>query len=292
MTSSISYPYLRPNANRVTASEWRVASTGYAGPLVPDLPGWDYSTNLAVAVQLDVELLGILADCGIGGRSRLGGLISWRAEKTSLRGSSTVEVLGSGINTLGLDLLGAELGGRLELEARVVLLDPDGGGELSPRLVGSILWSEKRSIRLEGVADRFPIELRDFTKAGLRGAGGAWVLHWDCRDPEWSASACLRLWINSQHPVADVLTCDSPDPNVMSLLRHDLTRQLVEEAIENEELTDSEWPPGSLGAALLERLRGVFPGLSLEDCRSMRRDRREDFESSIQAATSMLRGLA
>lgn len=290
MKANVALPYLVPAAGRFEAPEWLIASPSYSGQLVDEVKGWDYSTNLSLSVCIESNLEAAVSDCGLGAGPSLGGFIVWRSSSTALRGTSDVVVLKTGRNQVGLDLIGIEIGGQLEIEARVVFLAGYAVSELAPTRRGALLWSEKRTTRLEGTADRFPIELRDFKKAGLRGADGAWVLHWDSKDPEWSASAAVRLWLNSRHPMADRLAGELPDSDGMSVLRYDLTRQLIDEALDNDDLSDREWPAGSLGAALLERVKSVFPGLSLEDCRAMRRDRRDDYESAIQQTTGMLKG--
>jgi hypothetical protein len=289
MKPALSYPYVRPAPERVSTGDWLIATPLGSGLLGEELAGWDYATNLLVSVSLKLDLSAVLSDCGLGSDSKLVGLIFWRSARTGLHGSSAAKRLVDGENCITLDLMGSELGGRLDLETRVVLIEAQAGSVLSPRRAGSILWSQKRAVDLEGTADRFPVELRDFQKAGLRGPDGAWVLHWDSHNPDWSASSCVRLWMNSRHPVATILTGAKPDPRTMSVLRHDITHQLIDEALDNDELSESDWPAGSLGAVLLERVNAVFPGLSLNDCRALRRDRRDDFESAIQSATSIFK---
>jgi len=273
---------------RFEASSWRIGTASYTGSLDGELPGWDFSSNLAVGVRLQADLAGARSDCGLPADSALAALIHWRSSRTNLRGGSPKVELVEGINELHLDLDGGELGGRLELEVRVVLDEGQGDEPLAPTQPGSILWSERGSVDLEGQAERFPVELRDFRAAGLRGAGGAWVLHWDSTDPEWSASAAVRLWLNSRHPIVERLIEETPDPIALSVLKHDVTRQLIDVALDNEQLVGQEWGAGTLGAALVERVGAVFPGLSLDDCRALRRDRRDDFESALQAGTGLL----
>lgn len=289
MSSQVSLPYWTPAQNRIILSNWRISTPFGSGPLQEELRGWDFATNLAVAVQLDVDLNGALEDCGLSNSSELIGLIRWQSTRTGIRRSSSPMRLVDGTNELHLDLLGTEIGRKLLFEAAVVVQDPGNGSTgFAPTRPGSILWREKTSVLIEGDAERFPIELRSFKAAGITGADAAWALHWDSVDPNSSAGSAMRLWLNSDHPVAAKLTASEPDAAVLSVLKFDLTRQLIQQALEMNDLTDGQWPEGSLGASLLERIHAAFPGYSLDDCRTLQRDSREDFETAIQSVTAML----
>lgn len=274
------------------ASEWQVSSaTHRERPLPAELEGWDFFTNLAIRVRLEASLNEARQDCGLDSSCVLNGLVRWRSSRTGLQGASESLPLVQGTNNLLLDLDSSELGGRLSL--RVVVTSGkaiDGKNPLAPHRTGVILWEEFRSVVLEGEEERFPVELHDFKGEGLKGPGAAWVLHWDSTDPERSASAAVRLWLNTRHPALEKLIGAELDPVVLSVLKHDVTRQLIERALDTEELADSEWSPGSLGAALIERVKAVFPGMSLDECRAMRRKSPDDYESRLQNASGLLSG--
>lgn len=259
-------------------------------PLPSVADGWDFFTDLTVSARLTTDLRGALADCGLPPHAPLVGLISWKSSRTGLRGCSQPTLLSQGETRLTAQLPGRDLGGHLDVTLRVALGVSIEADPLSPRRAGSTLWSEGRSIALEGVADRFPVEVRNFQKAGLFGPQAAWVLHWDSEDPEIAASAALRLWLNSAHPaVADLVKGSAGDPTLLSFLLHDVTRQLVDRALENDRLSDGvNWPAGSLGATLIQRVRSVFRGLSLSECRAIKRDQPDDYETAIQCATGLL----
>ena len=290
MSRQLFLPYRLPQPGRFESRNWEIRVGSEVQPLPSVLDGWDFSTDLRISVQLQCELRKVFTDCGLPSHAPLVGVITWKSSRTGLRGCSSPVLLAEGTCYLSVELLGKELGGHLDLQLRVALGAHIESDPLSARRAGSTLWSESRSIILEGIADRFPVEVRNFQKAGLLGPQAAWVLHWDSEDPEVAASASVRLWLNSSHPVfADLVMGAGANPATLSFLVHDVTRQIVDRALQNKELSDDvEWPAGTLGATLMQRVRSVFPGISLEECRIIRREQPDEYESAIQTATGLL----
>lgn len=282
--------YLRPDDEAVRAN-WllRVGDREVSGPTVE---GWDYSERVHVRLTCRIDLAALLDVIGLEDDAQIRLLLRWRSTASGIRGVSDGSVISRGESRDEVDLDGAELGGDLLIDAMLVL---DSAGRnpsvLAPHRPGSILWSQRKKLELEGDRERFPVELISFRRAGLRGPTGAWSLKWDSQDLEHAVGSALRLQMNIDNPTSRAAARAPDDPKnaqIMSVLRWDITRQLIVTALDDKENFHTlDWPERSLGAALAARIQTVFPGLSLDECRVLRRMHPEDFETSLQTATGL-----
>ena len=290
---TVALPFLVPDPDRFEASAWTLESPGLAVE-GRTLPGWDLHTPLSVSLDLHVDLTGALEDCELQTTSVLGASLRWRSTKTRIRGQSMPLQLVQGTNVLTVDPDPGLLGGQLVVDVIVSVRQADAPGPLSPTMRGALLWKDTHSWTLEGEGDRFPIEVIDFRRAAIRGAGAAWVLQWSRQEPDVPASAAVRLQLNQSHPaVQSLLSAQAGDPAydaAASVLRRDVLRELAEVALSMDdfEIDVEAWPEGSLGYALSITLSSAFPGVSIGELRSMRASYRADFESSLQDASGFL----
>ena len=284
--------YLRPDAGAISQHRWtvRVGGREVAGSTVH---GWDYSTPVHVRFTCRVDSAALLDAINLGDDARIRLLLRWRSTASGIRGVSEGTIVGEGDSLDELALDGAELGGDLLIDA-VLILDSAGTapGTLAPHRPGSVLWSLRKKLELEGDRERFPVELISFRRAGLRGPKGTWSLKWDSHDLEHAVGSALRLQMNLDHPMAQAAAKAPDDPKnkeLIGVLRWDVTRQLIAAALDDEENfhTLDDWPERTLGAALAARIRTVFPGLSLEDCRVLRLKHSQDFDTTLQTATGL-----
>ena len=291
MTALWSPGFLTPQPGRIKTAAQMVLSRGVvqADTVLED---WDYSADVSVQLDLHVDLEGVCADIGVSGEVKLAALIHWNATGSNLRGAGPATVVKQGNNTLRLDLPGGELGGVLTLSPRVVLKGADVFGPLSPRRCGSTLWSDQIVVTLEGGGARLPTMPVPFSRLGI-GAGGtaAWALSVENADLEASASSSILLYLNTEHPRVAEMLSDQPTPETAVLLdfiEYDVTRQLVMRALDTEDLYDSYQPSaGSLGEALLNVIRRLFPGRSLVDLRHDRNISPGDLEAALQAVVNL-----
>lgn len=284
--------YLRPDVDTISETRWlvRVGGREVGGSVVE---GWDYSTPVHVRFTCLVDLAVLLSTASLGDDAQIRLVLRWRSTASGIRGVSEGTIVRGGQALADLALDGAELGGDLLIDA-ALLLDSAGRapGSLAPHRPGSVLWSLRRKLELEGDRERFPVELISFRRAGLRGPKGVWSLKWDSQDLEQAAGSALRLQMNLDHPLSRA-AAKAPDnqrnEELIGVLRWDITRQLITAALDDEENfhTLDDWPDRSLGAALAARIRTVFPGQSLEDCRVLRDRHSQDFETSLQTATGL-----
>jgi hypothetical protein len=193
-----------------------------------------------------------------------------------------------------VELRGEELGGLLEFETCLVLQAASRSrGRLAPYRVGSILWMEAYTVLLEGEAARFPVELVEFSRAGIQGGADAgWVLHWYPDDLDAAALGTVRLFLNAEHAlITRAAGGDRADPlvaAVTSAIYFDVARTLVNGALDHEQFDDDgSWPNGSLGFVLQQLLHTLFPSRSIASLRSQRELAGTEFDAMLQAATRL-----
>jgi hypothetical protein len=160
------------------------------------------------------------------------------------------------------------------------------------RRPGSVLWADRSRFLLQGDAVLFPLAVADFhdlpypTKA-------SWYLEVG-EDLEAAALGSILLLANERREVVvnALAAAGSPadaDRRVLSALRTDVQRTLVEQALTHEDFADdADYPTGSLGALLAAVLRTTFPALGLEALRRERKSEPARFTSRLQDATDLL----
>ena len=157
---------------------------------------------------------------------------------------------------------------------------------------GSVLWSDRQRVLLEGDNALFPIATADFHDLPYP-TGAGWYLHVD-EDLEGAALGSILLLVNERHEVVlrAVEAAGSPteaDRRVLSTLRTDVLRSLVERALTDEDLTEeTDYPVGSLGALLTTVVRNAFPAFSLEALRRERQTSPALFSSRLQETSRLL----
>ncbi|WP_209305357.1 hypothetical protein, partial [Blastococcus sp. CT_GayMR20] len=104
----------------------------------------------------------------------------------------------------------------------------------------------------------------------------------------------ILLLVNERHEVvmraleAAAFPAEA-DRRVLSTLRTDVLRALVEQALVHEDLSDDvDYPAGSLGALLLNVVRNAFPAFSLDALRRERQTTPALFSSRLQATSNLL----
>jgi hypothetical protein len=294
VSRSVSLGYLTPDDERVTEGAWTVIAGGTAQQNITALPEWDYSVDLRVQVELNVDLDGVLADCSLGGSTDLVGIVCWNSSATRLRGVGGRSAIRQGRNILSIDIPGEQLGGELLLEARIVLgstIEPH--GELAPQKVGNTLWSTTRRVALEGSGARFPTLPVSFAATGIAGGRLAlWCLLAETEDLNAAASSSLRLMLNTDHEaVVELVQQGSADQGrqFMEFMRFDVARQLVLAALEHEELDiAAQYEPGSVGEVLAGLVNKLLPHRPIGQLRADAEASRGELEAEIQAQIGLL----
>lgn len=289
--SNILYPYSRPD---LSLFEWSIDQL-LIGEVnhgsVSAVEGWTYQSATTVEVVLRVDSVdGLRAQIGLGVEDQLVWVVRWRCKKTAIRGCSKLAPLLEGpFNRLKLDLDPARLGGRLEVEPAVLLAKDSSSPLPSPQQAGSILWSDRRNVDLEGSGDRFSLAATDFKAAGYP-VMSPWLLDWRNRDLHSSASDAMVVILNTGHRAFDELQAATDKDNFhQKLLVADIERQLVDGALSHDDDLDGvdEWPIGSLGSALRAALTRAFPDSMVGDIRRMRSESPGRFHADVMHSVEL-----
>jgi hypothetical protein len=294
---SHAFPYRRPPRDVVRPGPWIRDTPDGSTELGTGLNDWDYNTVLSLRRRVNVDGSRARAGCGLPHDARLALTVRWTASNSMLRGRAWQHYVTGGDDQqldIAFDLPGTELGGLLDLELMLTVLDSGAGSPSAsaPRRPGSIVWSQRTAIDLAGDQVRFPIAVGDFAEL-LYPSETAW--HLDIgTDLHAAALGTVLLVVNQGRPaVVEALTSVStPSPEqsvIMSFLWADVLRGLVERAVTDEDFDpEYDYPTGSLGAVLIAVLAKRLPDM---DIASLRREHMNDpamFASRIQSAARLL----
>ena len=290
------YPFLRPPVDVMRAGPWSRTVADGAEELPTELPDWDYDTTLSLSRPVQVDGLRARRLAGLPDDAEIDLTVRWSASSSALRGRAwrgSVPPRDGVELDVAFDLAGDELGGVLELATVLTLRRPgEGASAAAPKRPGSTLWSDRRPVLLQGDAVLFPLAIADFHDLPYP-TGAAWYLEVG-DDLEAAALGSILLLANERREVVvnALASAGSPgdaDRRVLSTLRTDVVRALVERALANEDFTEeTEHPTGSLGALLTAVLRRTFPGVGVE---ALRREWRREpvlFTARLQDATDLL----
>jgi hypothetical protein len=292
------FPYLRPPSDVVSVGPWSRLSPDGTEPLPDTLLDWDYSTTLSLHRPLSADGLRLRELAGLPEEATVDLSVQWYATNSALRGRAwraALPAVDAFEIPIEFELPGDDLGGTLELVTSVTLRSSSpGASPAAPTRPGSVLWSDRHRVVLEGDNTLFPIATADFHDLPYP-TGAGWYLHVD-EDLEAAALGSILLLVNERHDVVmrAVRAASSPteaDQRVLSILRSDVLRTLVERALTHEDLQEeTEYPSGSLGALLLNVVRNAFPAFSVEALRRERQTAPALFSSRIQDTSQLLAG--
>ncbi|MFD6221469.1 hypothetical protein [Nocardia asteroides] len=292
-------PYKKPSLSVVRAGEWLLSIDGDEIPLPDHLPYWDYQTNLPLRRVVRVDVDRALAESTLAPGTELALAAVWTSTGSKLRGVvSRVVVPAHGEVELRADLVGADLGGVLTLDTALVLAHRRRGADrpVAPRRGGSVLWSDRGQIRLQGDAPQFPIAIVDFARTNYPGEA-AWHLEIGA-NLDVATMGSLLLLVNEQKPVIAEALQKAGNPRLqdkmaLSMLYADVARTMVDHALRIDDFTDdATYLDETLGATLQELFGRLFPGRSITDIRLAAQESPNLFASQLQAAVKIFEGVA
>ncbi|MEU4395990.1 hypothetical protein [Kribbella sp. NPDC023855] len=291
----LSLPYRQPAADVVRADEWVIVMDDEQVPLPSHLPDWDYRTNLHLrrTVQIDADALRTGAALPLSAPISLA--VVWNASGSGLRAAACrIPLKATESESIDLEVLiaGADLGGLLALET-VIVLDERmvDAAPVAARRAGSVLWRERRELRLQGDAPQFPLAVVDFERTSFPN-DAAWHLQIS-QNLSAATMGAMLLLINERNPVALSAFQNAAKPRpvdkvVLSTIYMDVARTMVEHALRSEEFSEtSEYDDETLGATLLALVEQLFPGSSISDLRLRMESAPAHFASEIQAAVKV-----
>ncbi|MCZ4654581.1 hypothetical protein O4090_01175 [Dietzia kunjamensis] len=255
----------------------------------PDVvDGWDYSTDLRVAWEVDIDKAQMLDQCGLGPSTdvRLG--FRWRAAKTTLYESGLGAPVSAGRNKIEARIPSDRTGGVVTISLFVLVMTvyPHECSPLAAHRPGSILWSESRQVYLEGVGSRFPLVAVEFPPGEMQ--KGMWEFAPSSTDLEASAMGTFSLRLNTGHPAVGKLL-DSPNTAesklMQKLLKADLYRHLISWALREGSQIRS-YDEDTIGGVLWSTFRRYFSDSDFEEMRSGMESTPWRVEARIQAATA------
>ncbi|WP_235458474.1 hypothetical protein [Streptomyces olivochromogenes] len=288
-------PYRTPTEDVVTPGPWRLVVEDGEVALPEALPDWDYQMDVHVRRVLRVDLDRVRQQTGLAANTALMLSVVWTATGSNLSGPARhVRLSESGTSTVEVDvrLRGADLGGLLLLDTALVLAERlNDARASSPRRAGSVLWSDRESLRLQGDAPQFPMAVIDFARTSFP-EHAAWHLQIS-GGLESATMGALLLLVNEQNTVTATAFQNAGKPRpvdriVLSAVYADAARVMVEHALAHDEFVeDADFPDGSLGATLLSLFDQLFPGQSITDIRLRHRQSPALFSSDLQAAVKI-----
>ncbi|MDE1668455.1 hypothetical protein [Nocardia gipuzkoensis] len=292
-------PYKKPSPTTVQAGEWLLSVDGNELPLPESYPHWDYQTTLSLRRVVKVDLRRALAESTLDPSTELALAAIWTSTGSKLRGTVMRTVVPeNGEVELRADLPGADLGGVVLLDTALVLARRRHGGDrpVAPRRGGSVLWSDRSQIRLQGDAPQFPIAIVDFARTNYPG-DAAWHLEIGT-NLDAATMGSLLLLVNEKKTVITEALQRAGSPRVedkiaLSALYADVARTMVDHALRLSEFDDdSHYVDETLGATLQELFGRLFPGRSITDIRLAAQESPNLFASELQAAVKIFEGVA
>ncbi|XUL88395.1 hypothetical protein ACQ86D_18475 [Streptomyces galilaeus] len=259
------------------------------------LPDWDYQMDLHLRRTVRVDLDRARAESGLPVDAALMLAAVWTATGSNLSGPAQhVRLADGGTSTVELDVLlrGTDLGGLLMLDTALVLAERRSNGRpSSPRRAGSVLWSDREFLRLQGDAPQFPMAVIDFARTSFPDHA-AWHLQIS-GSLESATMGSLLLLVNERNTVTTTAFENAGKPRpvdriVLSAVYADAARIMIEHALSNDDFAeDSDFPEGSLGATMLSLFDQLFPGQTITDIRLRQRQSPALFGSDLQAAVKI-----
>lgn len=252
------------------------------------IEGWDYSVDLGVSWEVQIDKVQLLEQCGLGPSTdiRLG--FRWRSSKTNLYSSGLGGSVVHGDNRIRASIPSDRTGGvlRISLYALVMSVEPSECSPLAASRPGSILWIEDRQVFLEGVGSRFPLVAVEFPAGEMQ--KGMWEFAPTSVDLGASAMGSFNLRLNAAHPAVRKLL-DSPNAAeskvLQTVLKADLHRNLVSWALREGPQIRS-YDDDTIGGVLWATFRRYFAEADFEEMSSAMESTPWRVEARIQAATA------
>ncbi|MET9974976.1 hypothetical protein ACFYOI_12540 [Streptomyces microflavus] len=288
-------PYRSPSEDIVSAEDWHLVTPDGDFAIPEALPDWDYRMDLHLRRVVTVDLDRARTESGLSADAPLLLSAVWTATGSSLSGPAQhlrLPRTGTLPVTIDCELRGADLGGLLLLDTAVVLAErlPDARPS-SPRRAGSILWSDRWALRLQGDAPQFPMAVIDFALTSFPD-NAAWHLQIN-GGLESATMGALLLLINERNTVTATAFENAGKPRqidrlVLSAVYADAARLMVEHSLSHEDFSeDSDYPDDSLGATMLSLFDRLFPDQPIVDIRLRQRQSPSLFASDLQAAVKI-----
>lgn len=290
-------PYRVPTEDVVSAESWRLVVEDGEVPLPEAMPDWDYQLDLHLRRTFRVDLERARRQSGLPDDAPLMLSAVWTATGSNLSGPAQqipIPADAAGVVEFDFRLRGADLGGLLLLDTALLLAERRVDARPStPRRAGSVLWSDRQTLRLQGDAPQFPMAVIDFARTSFPD-DAAWHLQIS-GGLDSATMGSLLLLVNERNSATASAFQKASKPGpvdriVLSAVYADAARIMVEHALNQDDFTeDTGFPDGSLGATLLNLVEQLFAGQSITDIRLRRQQSPALFASDLQAAVKIFK---
>lgn len=264
-------PFLTIPDEAVTNSPWEIELSNGRCFEDPDfLEEWDNGTNIklrrymdfdyehccrALGCSVDQLAFSVLVTLGTGAGSMP--TEKWITYRASIHP-------GSPNLSIAIDELGEHLADVLHIDTSVILSRSvdNPKSPISPVHEGSIVWQEKKRIRLEGDVSRFPVSETNLEKLlGIEWKEALWYLQVDWEDPASPFDSSVRLHVNSQQKEF-ASRFRKGDPETVHVVMADVINQITSSCLklsdEWEFMLDEPDGPVSLGRVAGHWLEAAF----------------------------------
>jgi len=247
------YPHRTADPSSVTFGDWWIERSGSRARLADLLTAWDYASEELIGTSLTLDVDSLLESTGHSSLEDLEVLLLADCPAAQRRVVARHPLAGYASirdSAFSLTLPAGELAGAIRLSAQLVVAhDLEGAPPRVANVRGARLISSKtRTIALEGEASRFPTEAVPFSELGLSNA--PWTLHTTFADLDTSFMGGVRLLVNTEHLVGQMLLDSSTADRVSGLTMGDVIRLLVATMADKkyaDEIDDGGFEEGSVG---------------------------------------------
>lgn len=257
------FPYRAAIEDDIDAGGWIIVGADGERSMPQWLVDWDYTTPVTLRRRIEVDLEGMRIATGLPAASHVIAAATWRVARSELTGAIRSEAPaclseGRGILELNVTLDGLDLGPALELETVLLL---NAAAAPTPKPIAwrraSVLWRDKHKLTLMGNESQLPTAITDFAARGLPGSA-PWTLSLGA-SLDAPAMGQIQLLINQRfeavRAAATATIRNAADAAILSAMKVDVGRTLVERALSEDEVLDrDDWLEDSLGMVLRQSL--------------------------------------
>jgi hypothetical protein len=290
------YPHRQVAPDAVTWHDWWIEREGDRALLPSVLTGWDYASDLTVGISVGLDPAAVLASSGLQTLDDIEILVVGDCADTQQRIVATADLArckDTDPIDIRLSLPPGQLAGSVQFSAHLVLArNTEQRVDRVAYQRGSRLHSSGRfGVQLEGDAGRFPTEPVAFSEVRLGKA--PWTVLSVNEDLSAAFMGSVRLLINTEHPVGQLLLATPPDRRVERLIKADVVRLLIARAAHHalDAPQGREYEEGSVGQVLNTMCR-LFLGRTLRSSARLYVDDPAEFDVLLHDRLEPLTELA
>jgi hypothetical protein len=288
------YPHRTADASSVFWHSWWIERYGDRSVLPPLLKGWDYASCETVGISVDLYHESLLESTGLESLHDLEIILLADCPTVQQRFIARASLQGHERGTtidVALQLPPGQVASAVRLSAHLVLSHDtrERGFRVASLRGARVHSSETFILRLEGDASRFPTEPVPFSELGFGNA--PWTVLTIYEELSDSFMGGVRLLINTEHPVWQVLSDPESAPRVRGLLRAEIVRLLIAKlAPEVDDFDESAFNEGSVGQ-VIDTMCQVFLGMGLKTAAHLYSDDPATFDLLLHDRLNPLAGL-